>query len=100
MIGPEGFQQIIPATSDALYLAIGIALCTATIPQLIYSTFAPKIGSAKAAIAGSVELPTMFIVGWLAFGEQITSLQLLSGVLVVTAIAMTPTKRVKYKIPK
>ncbi len=69
-------------------------------PQLIYSTFAPMIGSAKAAIVGSVELPTMFIVGWLAFGEQITPLQFLSGALVVTAIAMTPTKRVKHKIPK
>ncbi len=100
LIGPENFEYIIPTTPDALYLAIGIALCTATIPQLIYSTFAPKIGSAKAAIAGSVELPTMFVVGWLAFGEQITSLQFLSGILVVTAIAMTPTKRVKHKIPK
>ena len=99
-IGPSGFQSIMPPTTHALYLAIGIALCTATIPQLIYSTFAPKIGSAKAAIAGSVELPTMFIVGWFAFGEQITTLQFVSGILVVTAIAMTPSTRVKHKIPK
>ncbi len=100
LIGPGGFEHIVPPTPNALYLAIGIALCTATIPQLIYSTFAPMIGSAKAAIAGSVELPTMFIVGWLAFGEQLTPLQLISGALVVTAIAMTPTTRVKHKIPK
>ncbi len=31
LIGPTGFEQIIPTTPHALYLAIGIALCTATI---------------------------------------------------------------------
>ena len=100
LIAPGGFQEIIPATSKAMYLAVGIALITATLPQLIYANFTPQIGSAKAAIAGSVELPTMFVVGWLAFDEKISTIQWLSGILIVIAILMTPTSRVKHRIVK
>ena len=100
LIAPQGFHQLVPVTPKAMYLALGIALITATLPQLIYSTFAPQIGSAKAAIAGSVELPTMFIVGWLAFDEKISTIQWLSGVLIIVAISMTPTARVKHRVVK
>ena len=100
IIAPQGFGGIVPASSQGLYLAIGIAVITATIPQLMYATFAPVIGSAKSAIAGSIELPTMFMVGWLAFGETINTIQWLSGILIIVAISMTPTARVKYRIPR
>ena len=100
LIAPSGFQELIPASPKAMYLAAGIAIITATLPQLIYSHFTPQIGSAKAAIAGSVELPTMFVVGWLAFGENISTIQWLSGILIVIAISMTPTSRVKHRVVK
>lgn len=100
LIAPQGFGEMIPATSQGLYLAIGIAVITATIPQLMYATFAPVIGSAKSAIAGSIELPTMFMVGWLAFGETISTIQWFSGLLIIIAISMAPTARVKYRIPR
>jgi drug/metabolite transporter (DMT)-like permease len=63
--------QIFPATSQGWVWVVGIALVTALIPQLLYTYFAPMIGSARTATAGSVELPTMFAIGWLAFGETI-----------------------------
>ena len=100
LIAPQGPGEIIPASSQGLYLAIGIAVITATIPQLMYATFAPVIGSAKSAIAGSIELPTMFMVGWLAFGETISTIHWFSGLLIIVAISMTPTARVKYRIPR
>ena len=100
LIAPGGFKQLIPATPEALYLAIGIAIITATLPQLIYVNFAPQIGSAKAAIAGSVELPTMFVVGWLAFDEKIGTIAWLSGILIIIAILMTPTTRIKHRVVK
>ena len=100
LIGLSGFESLVPANPHALYLAIGLALITATIPQLLYSTFTPVIGSAKAAVAGSVELPTMFLVGWLAFDETITMMQMLSGLLIIVAISITPSQRVVHRIPK
>lgn len=64
-------SQIWPQTAEGWGLVAGIALVTATVPQLIYTYFAPVIGAARTATAGSVELPTMFVIGWLAFGESI-----------------------------
>lgn len=100
LTAPQGFGEIMPASTYGFYLAIGIAVITATIPQLIYATFAPVIGSAKSAIAGSIELPTMFIVGWLAFDETISNIEWFSGLLIIIAISMAPTARVKYRIPR
>jgi len=83
---------VIPARSGDWGLVLGIALLTALIPQLIYTVYAPAIGAARSAMAGSVELPTMFIVGWLAFAEPVSTMQLIACVLVVGAIVLTPAR--------
>ncbi len=83
---------VLPPTSEAWLLIAGIGLLTAVIPQIIYTYFAPKIGAAKTAMVGSVELPTMFLVGALAFGEKLTWYQLTAGIIVVMAIALTPAR--------
>jgi drug/metabolite transporter (DMT)-like permease len=74
------------------WLVAGLALATALIPQLIYTVNAPVIGSARTAMAGSIELPTMFAVGWLAFAEPIGAIQMIAGAIVVGAIALTPPR--------
>lgn len=83
---------VLPPTSEAWILIAGIGLLTAVLPQIIYTYFAPKIGTAKTAMAGAVELPTMFLVGAMAFGEALTWYQLLAGLIVVMAIALTPAR--------
>lgn len=83
-------DQIIPSQPIHWVYIGALALFTALIPQYLYSTLAPIIGPAKSAMAGSVELPTMFIVGMLAFGESIGVLQIVSAVLVMSAILITP----------
>ena len=70
---------------------LGISLLAGLIPNILFSVAAPVIGSARAAMAGSMELPTMFIVGWLAFGEEINFLTALAGALVLAAILITPS---------
>ncbi len=92
VIAPLGIEQIIPKSTYAWMLVIGIALLTATLPQLIYSTFAPKLGASGAAIVGSIELPTMFVVGWLAFDEQITLIQYISAALILFSIYLAGGK--------
>ncbi|MEM7408589.1 MAG: EamA family transporter, partial [Pseudomonadota bacterium] len=81
---------IVPA-STSLWLPIaGMALATALIPQLIYSYAAPLVGPARSAATGSFELPTMFAVGWLAFGETIGLREIAAAVLVTAAVLLAP----------
>ena len=70
---------------------LGISLVAGLIPNILFSIAAPVIGSARAAMAGSMELPTMFVVGWLAFGEELNFLTVLAGALVLAAILITPS---------
>ena len=85
-------ESILPSSTAAWWLIAGIALITALIPQLVYTVNAPRIGAARTAVAGSIELPTMFVVAWIAFGESLNLLQLIAGIIVVMAIIITPTQ--------
>ncbi|HBN30717.1 MAG: DMT family transporter [Rhodobacterales bacterium] len=88
-------DAIIPKDPSVWVLLIGIGVITATLPQFIYVVFAPKIGASATGVAGSVELPTMFLVGYMAFGEDITLAQFLAGALVLAAITLSGAKRVR-----
>ncbi len=85
--------DLVPDTANGWWLVAGIALGSALIPQLIYTVCAPVIGTARTAIAGSVELPTMLMIGWLALGEHVGLAQWVACVMVVGAIALTPRPR-------
>lgn len=74
-------------------LILGMGLLTSLLPKLGYSVAAPVVGSARVAIAGAVELPTMLVVGWLAFGESLGWSQLVAGVLILTAVCLTPLRQ-------
>jgi drug/metabolite transporter (DMT)-like permease len=65
---------------------VGLALGTAFVPQLVYTSFAQRIGAARSAVAGSIELPTLFLIGWFAPGEVIGPAQWLGFVLITVAI--------------
>lgn len=83
---------ILPATPEGWGLVVGIALATALVPQLIYTVCSPMIGAARTAMAGAIELPMMMLVGWIGFGEALGPMQGLACLLVVAAIALTPSK--------
>ena len=87
--------SVLPQTTDHWWLIAGLALGTALLPQLIYTTFAPQIGTARSAVAGAVELPTMFLVGWFILGETIGAVQWLACLLVTLAILITPARSVR-----
>ncbi|HPE26406.1 DMT family transporter [Albidovulum sp.] len=86
-------EAVLPASAAQWSLALALGTFSALIPQLLYTVFVPKIGGAKAAALGSIELPTMFAVGWFAFGEPVGLPEALAGALVLTAILITPTRR-------
>ena len=69
----------VPTQPNQWLLIVGMALFTVIIPIGGYAFTASFAGSARAGAAGAVELPTMFVAGWLAFGEEITLLQVIAG---------------------
>ena len=84
---------LVPSEASGWLLLLGLSIFTALMPQLIYVIYSPRIGASASAMAGSSELPTMFIVGWLLLGETLTPAHVLAGALVVTAILITPVRR-------
>ncbi len=86
---------LFPATGTGWLMVVGIGLGTALIPQLIYTVCSPVIGTARTAMAGSIELPVMFAVGWLFFGEVLHGSQAVALALVLCAILITPGRRAR-----
>jgi drug/metabolite transporter (DMT)-like permease len=85
-------NTVLPQNASDWQLIAGLALCTALLPQLLYTTFAPMIGAVRSAVAGSVELPTMFFIGWYTLGEVIGVAQWVACLLITLAILMTPAR--------
>lgn len=92
--GSDAAELLPNDRSDWLFIA-GIGLVTALVPQLIYTVCSPVIGASQTAVVGSVELPTMFAVGLLAFGETITAPQAAACVLILGAITITRSRRTR-----
>ncbi|MCP4768031.1 MAG: DMT family transporter [Gammaproteobacteria bacterium] len=85
-------RAVLPQDIAGWQLIAGLALGTALLPQLLYTIFAPMIGAARSAVAGSVELPTMFFIGWFTLGEVIGPAQWLGCLLITLAILLTPAR--------
>ncbi|MEE9416286.1 MAG: hypothetical protein V3V01_13465, partial [Acidimicrobiales bacterium] len=58
-----------------------------------YAAAAPSIGSARTAVAGAAELPTILLIGAVFFGESIRLSHGLAAILIFAAITLTPTSR-------
>jgi len=85
-------HQVLPGDGQGWLLVVGIGLVTGIGPQWLYVKCASRVGPAKAAMSGAIELPTMFAVGALAFGESLTFAQGFAGALVVGAILLVPSR--------
>ncbi|MDX1690361.1 MAG: DMT family transporter [Acidimicrobiia bacterium] len=86
-------DQVLPASASGWWLLVGIALLTSLVPQLVYAVAAPAVGAAKAATAGSVELPTILVAAWVLLGETPGWHHLAAILLVAAATAVTPSRR-------
>lgn len=86
---------VIPSDAWQWGLLIALSLAGALVPQLLFVHYAPKIGAAGAAAASAFELPTMFLIAWLAFGEALTTAQGIAGALVISAIVLTQSRRAR-----
>ncbi|MEW9921958.1 DMT family transporter [Marimonas sp. MJW-29] len=87
--------DLLPRERSDWLLIVGIGLVTALVPQLIYTVCSPVIGASQTAVVGSIELPTMFAVGYLTFGEAVTTTQAIACALVLGAIALTRSRKTR-----
>jgi drug/metabolite transporter (DMT)-like permease len=85
-----GAGAALPASTVGWALVLGLAATTALIPQLLYVLACRHVGPARTAAAGAFELPTMFAVGWLAFGQALTPAELAAGGLILAATLVAP----------
>lgn len=86
------WQTILPSTPSGWWLVAGAAVVTALIPQIMYTIWAPRIGATRTAVAGSVELPTMFLVGLLAFSEPLGPGQWAACAMILAALFLAPAR--------
>ncbi len=99
LVATTEIAGLTPQDGRGWLLLLGIALGTALVPQLVYSVCAPIVGAARTAVLGSIELPTMFAVGFFAFGERITPSQAAACALVLTAILLSDNRPVRSSHP-
>ncbi|HSM68032.1 MAG TPA: DMT family transporter [Ilumatobacteraceae bacterium] len=86
-------SEVVPLTLSGWTWLIGIGVGCALLPMLLYAAVAQRVGAAGAAMAGSAELPTVFAIGAVFFGEGISAGQLVAALTIGVAIAMTTVRR-------
>lgn len=91
--------QVVPTSISAAGWVLAIGAISALIPMTIYAAAAPVIGTARTAVAGAFELPTMFLIGSVLFGEAIRSSHLAAAAIIVAAIALTRSARSTHVVP-
>jgi drug/metabolite transporter (DMT)-like permease len=85
-------DAVVPADGRTWVLVVGIGLLTSLLPMGCFVVGAPVVGSARAAVAGGVELPTVFLIAWALLGEPPTPAQLVGGAIIVAAVVVSPTR--------
>ena len=84
---------LVPGSLEGWALLVALGVGTAFLPQLGYTLAAPRVGPARAAATGAVELPTMIAIGWLSFGETVGVREIAAAALVIAAIFLAPAVR-------
>lgn len=91
MLGSD-VTEVLPQSGTVWLMVAGLAIGSALVPQLIYVLCSPIVGASRSAVLGSVELPTMFAAGIIAFGERLTLPQAIGCMLILAAIILTQSR--------
>lgn len=89
----EGQGTVLPSSPEQWGLIVAMGLMTALIPQVLFTIACQRVGPVRTAAVGSLELPAMFLVGWLVFGEEVGLREAVSALLVLSAILAAPAIR-------
>lgn len=92
IMATQSASQALPSDLREVALLAGMGLLCGVGPQWLYTHCAPRVGAARAAIAGAMELPTMFVMSAVVFDEMLTVPQAVAGLIVVAAILAVPSR--------
>lgn len=91
----EGIEFPVSALGWAGVLGLGVVSSTAGLALLVIG--APMTGPARTAIAGTSELITALIVGWLAFAEPMHGSLLLGAALIIVAVVLVAPRPSRHR---
>jgi len=78
---------------------LGLAVAATLAPQFIYSIAAPRIGVLRTAIVGSIEVPAMFMLGWLFYAERAGEYEVGAMALIIVAAVVMAFSRQPHGRP-
>lgn len=88
----EGLNSAIPASVSGWGVIVVVALFTAILPQILYSMYAPVIGAARTAMASSIDLPMLLLIGWIIHDQVLSLTLLFATALIIAAIIITKSR--------
>lgn len=92
-------DQVVPTNLSGWVLLVCVAVGCGLVPMWVYGAAAPSIGSSRTAAAGAAELPTIFVIGALVYGESVSGSHLLAAVLITMSVLVTPCVRASHIEP-
>ena len=97
LTAPTG--EVLPATTTGWIWILGLGIGAALVPMLVYAAAAPVIGAARAATANAAELPVVFAIGAVFFGEQVLARHGVAALLIFGAILLGRVTRSPHVLP-
>ena len=91
--------EVLPTTATGWAWIVGLGVGAALVPMLVYAAAAPTIGAARAATANAAELPIVFAIGAVFFGEQILLRHGVAALVIFAAIALGRVTRAPHVLP-
>lgn len=106
VLNPMVFKDIVVLTPEMISLIVIISSITTVLPSFLLGKGVVLIGSERATVVGTLELPITVLLAYLFLSEVMVPMQLLGVVLVVSAVAAlsmegaksAPLERVKRSV--
>ncbi|MEM7142035.1 MAG: DMT family transporter [Actinomycetota bacterium] len=98
-VGRLPADGVVPSSVSQWAWVVGLGVGAALVPMLIYAAAAPVLGAARSAVAGATELPMVFLIGGVVFGEVLTGRHLAAAGLVMVAIVVSSSGRTPHVLP-
>lgn len=92
IVAMQPIDTVLPDDTRTWALVLSVGMFTSLLPMGLFVLGAPVVGSGRAATAGGIELPTVFVIGWILLDEPPTAAQIIGGALIVVAVVISPTR--------
>ncbi len=88
-----GDVQLLPTTAAGITVGIALVTVGGILPQLALVYGAPVVGPARTSIIAAFELVVALSSGWILLREPVRLVEVVSALLIVTAIVLAATAR-------